>query len=121
MKVVALLMITFSFGQTQSLQGKTTTSSSEIKMENLQIEVVVDSAEEVKSTFTTKTIEELIGETAQGDEFSFKIICKGEKMSNGVKSQVSYKVKGNTEDKKEFLESVKKIRAAAIKYYESKE
>ena len=41
-------------------------------------------------------------------------------MSNGVKSSMSYEIKGNTSDKKTFLESIKKLREAAIKYYKSK-
>ncbi len=119
--ILILLIGTLSFGQTESLTGKATFSNSDGKLENLSIEVTVDSAAEVKSTFTTQTIKELIGESENGEEFSFKITCNGLVKPNGVRSKVSYEVKGTTEDKRNFLKSVKKIRAAAINYYESKQ
>ncbi len=118
--IVFLFVGVVSFGQTEPLNGKATISNNHLKVENLSIEVTVDSAAEVKSTFTTKTIQELIGETEEGEEFSFKITCNGPKKTNGVRSKVSYEVKGNTDDKMNFIKSVKKIRAAAINYYESK-
>jgi len=118
--MLAFLVGVISFAQTESLNGKATFSNTDVKVENLSIEVTVDSAAEIKSTFTTKTIKELIGVTEDGEEFSFKITCNNPNKSNGVRSKVSYEVKGNTEDKKDFLKSVRRIRTAAINYYESK-
>ena len=63
----------------------------------------------------------LLNLTEEGEELSFKIKCNGKKMSNGVKSSMSYEIKGNTNDKKTFLKNIEKLRKAAIKYYKSKE
>jgi len=119
--IVALFVGVLSFAQTEPLNGKVTVSNNDMKLENLHIEVMVDSAEEVASTFTTKTIKELIEETKDGEEFSLRITCNSPKKVNGVQSKVSYKVKGNSDDKSNFLKSVQIIRAAAINYYESKQ
>jgi len=66
--IAVLLIGVISFAQTEPLKGKATVANDDIKVENLSIEVTVDSAAEVKSTFTIKTIEELIGETVDGED-----------------------------------------------------
>ncbi len=121
---LALLISTVGFSQSHSIKkdinGEATYINEEIKLKNVAIEVTVDSEEEIKSTFTTKGLKELLDETEDGEEISFKIICNGEKMSNGLKSHMSYTVKGNTDNKEDFLKRIKKIRKAAIKYYKNK-
>lgn len=120
---LALLISTFGFSQSHSIKkdinANATYVNEEIKLKNVNIEVTVDSAEEIKSTFSTKGIKELLDETDEGEDISFKIICNRVKMSNGSKSHVSYEVKGNTDNKKEFLKRIKKIRKSAIKYYKN--
>lgn len=118
--VVLFVVSALSFGQT-NLTGKTLSVDEATKIQNMSIHVEVDSAEEVASTFKTADIESLFDEVEEGQDISFKITCNGEKMSNGVKSHMSYAVKGNTTDKKSFLLSVKKMRKAAINYYKNKE
>ena len=115
-KLLVILTLSLTSTQAQNLTAKINTS--EVKIENIKIEV--DSAEEIESTFTIDDFESLLNEADEGEELSFKIKCNGEKMSNGVKSSMSYEIKGNTSDKKIFLESIKKLREAAIKYYKSK-
>ncbi len=117
-KILVILTLSLTSSQAQNLTAKINTS--EVKIENIKIEVEVDSAEEIESTFTIDDFESLLNEADEGEELSFKIKCNGEKMSNGVKSSMSYEIKGNTSDKKTFLESIKKLREAAIKYYKSK-
>ncbi len=41
-------------------------------------------------------------------------------MSNGVKSKVSYKIEGSSNDLESFLIGIEKIRTAAINYYNNK-
>ena len=117
-KLLVILTLSLTSTQAQNLTVKINTS--EVKIENIKIEVEVDSAEEIESTFTIDDFESLLNEADEGEELSFKIKSSGEKMSNGVKSSMSYEIKGNTSDKKTFLESIKKLREAAIKYYKSK-
>lgn len=112
-KLLVILTLSLTSTQAQNLTAKINTSE-------VKIEVEVDSAEEIESTFTIDDFESLLNEADEGEELSFKIKCNGEKMSNGVKSSMSYEIKGNTSDKKTFLESIKKLREAAIKYYKSK-
>ncbi len=108
--ILMLLIAIVSFGQTTTLSG-------DAKIESMSIHVEVDSAEEVASTFQTEDIESILDDVELGEEVSFKITCNGKSMSNGVKSHMSYAVKGNSNDKKDFIKSVKKMRKAAINYY----
>lgn len=118
---LALLLAIVSFGQAKTINGNAKINDGAVSIEDVSIHVTVDSAEEIKSTFTIGAIKELLDESAESKEISFKITCNGSKMASGVKSHVSYEVKGNTDDKKNFLRSIKKIRKAAIKYYQSKQ
>ena len=68
---LALLVSTFGFSQSNS-----TEINDNIKLKNVSIEVTVDSAEEIKSTFTTKGIKDLLDETDENEVVTFKIICK---------------------------------------------
>lgn len=115
---LAIAISALSFGQTKSVKGDV--KLTDFKIENFKIEVEVDSAEEIKSTFTVDDFKEILEETGNNEDLEFKIKCNSEENANGTTSYVTYKVKGNTNDKKSFLKSVKKIRKAAIKYYNSK-
>ncbi|MFT4610681.1 MAG: precorrin-2 methylase [Glaciecola sp.] len=116
--ILGLLIAAVSFSQTQDLVGKVTTENT--KITNLSVAVTVDSAEEVESTFNMKDIKNILNEIEDNGEISFEIICKGDDMINGTKSTLSYRVNGNSSDLKGFLKRIKKIRKAAIRYYNNK-
>lgn len=116
--ILALLISTYGISQTKSVNG--TATIQDLKIHGLNVSVDVDSVEEIESTFSVKDIKEILNHVSDNEEVSFEIVCNGKPMSSGVKSHVSYKVKGNTDDIKGFLKSVKKIRKAAIKYYKAK-
>ncbi|GGI55802.1 hypothetical protein [Winogradskyella haliclonae] len=116
--VIALCLSASIFGQSLNLKGEV--KDNDVKVENVKIEVEVDSIEEIESTFTIEDFKQLLDETTEGEDLTFKIKCNGKKMSNGLKSSMSYEIKGNTSDKETFLENVTKLRKAAIKYYQSK-
>jgi hypothetical protein len=90
------------------------------KVENMSIEVTVDSADDLESTFQVEDIIEILGDLSEDETISFKIICNGKKMSNGIKSHVSYKVDGNSNELDAFITTVEKVRTAAINYYNNK-
>jgi hypothetical protein len=92
-----------------------------IKIRNVEVSVTVDSAEDIQTTFDVKDFNELIDLSEPNEPLSFEMICNGDMMSNGKHSRLSYRVKGNTNDSKGFLKSVKKIRKAAINYYKNKQ
>ena len=117
--ILGLLIATVSFGQTKNLEAQVITQDT--KITDLSVSVTVDSAEEVESTFNMKDIKKILSEIEDNGEISFEIICNGDEMSNGTKSTLSYRVNGNANDMKGFLKSIKKIRKAAIKYYDNKE
>ncbi|WP_204346935.1 hypothetical protein [Psychroserpens algicola] len=116
--IIGLLITTLGFSQTNNIEANFTTQDTKIR--NLNVSVSVDSAEDVASTFNMKDIKTILNEVADNEDVSFEITCNGDVMSNGAKSTVSYRVNGNTKDIKGFLKSVKKIRKAAIKYYNNK-
>lgn len=117
-KILMLLVVTVSFSQTNIADEEVTID--DVKISNINVSVTVDSAEDIVSTFNVKDIKELLELSEQNEPLSFEIICNGDKMSNGKNTTLSYRVKGNTNDSKDFLKSVKKVRKAAIKYYKNK-
>ena len=115
---LVLLISIFGFSQsklTNGLEVHETTS-----LENVSIVVTVDSAEEIESTFKIEDIKEILFSSNANEIVSFKIVCNGDKMANGKKSHVSYKIDGNSNDQDAFLYAVEKIRNAAISYYSNK-
>lgn len=116
---LALLIATVNFSQAQNLEAQVTTQDT--KITNLSVSVTVDSAEEVESTFKMKDIKKILNEVESEEDISFEITCKGDDDSSGIASKVSYRVTGNSNDKEAFLKMVKKIRKAAITYYDNKE
>jgi len=117
--ITVLCITALTFVQAQNVKGEVKVS--DVEIENVKIEVEVDSIEEIESTFTVDDFKQLLDDTEEGEDLTFKIKCNGEVMSNGLKSSMSYEVKGNTSNKQAFLDNVKKLRKAAIKYYKLKE
>lgn len=115
---LTLLIATATFSQSQSTQGLVVKETT--RVENVTVTVSVDSAEEIEKTFKLEDIKEIIENSSDNETLSFKIICNGDKMSNGKKAHVSYKVEGNSNDADSFLKSVEKIRTSAIEYYKNK-
>jgi signal recognition particle receptor subunit beta len=115
---LALLIFVTGFSQTTIKEEAEITKT--VKVENMAVVITVDSAEELESSFTLNDIEELLDLSEDNETVSFKIVCRGNYMSNGIKSSMSYKVEGNSNNSDDFLKSVEKIRTSAIKYYNSK-
>jgi hypothetical protein len=109
---LAFLITISGFSQSKLVNG--TVVKETTRVENVSLEITVDSAEEIKSTFKFEDFREILELSDDDDVVSFKIIC------NGVKSHVSYKIEGNSNDKEAFLFGIEKIRTAAINYYNNK-
>lgn len=117
--ILCLLFATISVAQPQNL-----TNSKEIqitKLTDFKISVAVNSLEEIEQTFTINDLKDILKDVQEGESLSFEIICNGNPMLNGKKSTLSYKVNGNTNELKNFLKAIKKIRKGAIKYYKNKQ
>jgi hypothetical protein len=108
----------FNYAQTDKLN--TVISLENVKLKDFSVSVTVDSAEDIESTFKVTDLKEILNEVSDNESVKFEIICNGDLMSNGEKSTLSYKVNGNTKDIDAFLESVNKIRNAAINYYKNR-
>ncbi len=118
--VIAALLLWSLNGIAQESETENINSIEKVKVENLDIVVTVDSAEEIKRTFKVEDIKEMFDLTGDNESVSFKLICNGETMSNGEQSQLSYKIKGNSNNVEDFIIRVKELRDAAIKYYNKK-
>ena len=116
---IAACMSTMAFSQSKSIKG--VVIKEQIKTEDISMSVTIDSAEDLEATFNLEDLKEIFDMSSPNQTVSFKLICNGEKMSNGIKSSVSYKVDGNSNQPEEFLKSVETIRDAAIKYYKNKQ
>jgi hypothetical protein len=115
---LAFLITLTGFSQSKSMNGMVVTET--VKVTNVSVVVTVDSADDIESTFKVEDFKEILELSDDDEVVSFKIICNGDKMSNGVKSHVSYKIEGNSNDKEAFLFGIEKIRTAAINYYNNK-
>ncbi|MFP4847004.1 hypothetical protein [Winogradskyella sp. PE311] len=115
---LALVVTILGFSQSKSINGMVVKEMT--KVENVSITVEVDSAEEIKETFKIESIKEILESSSDNETIGFKIICNGDKMSNGKKSHISYAIEGNSDDIEGFLKSVEKIRSSAINYYKNK-
>ena len=114
----ALLVAVLGFSQSKSTSGMVVKET--VRVNNVAVVVTVDSADDIESTFKVEDFREILELSDDGEVVSFKIICNGDKMSSGVKSHVSYKIEGNSNDKEAFLFGIEKIRTAAINYYNNK-
>lgn len=108
---LAIAFTTFTNAQTDQIKEN-------VKIKNFAISVTVDSASDVKSIFKVKDFKTVLNTLKQDEDISFKITCSNNQ--NGYKSNVSYTVRGNSNNTSAFLKRVKKVRAAAIKYYQNK-
>jgi hypothetical protein len=115
---LALLVTLAGFSQLKSTN--TIITEETVKVNSVSVAITVDSAEDIESSFKVADIKDVLDLSDDNEIVSFKLTCNGEKMANGVKSQVSYQIEGNSDDKKSLLLSIEKIRIAAINYYKSK-
>jgi hypothetical protein len=115
---LALLVTLACFSQLKSTN--TIITEKTVKVNSVSVAITVDSAEDIESSFKVADIKDVLDLSDDNEIVSFKLTCNGEKMANGVKSQVSYQIEGNSDDKKSLLLSIEKIRIAAINYYKSK-
>lgn len=89
---------------------------SEDSFQDVTMEITIDSAEELESTFQIEDIKELL-EMSGGTSATFKLTCRGELMSNGKPSTMSYEIEKGDMSEKDFIKMVKEIRKAALNYY----
>jgi hypothetical protein len=118
--LIGLIFLCSVKGFSQSVTTNGVVVKEVTKVENMSIAITVDSAEDLESTFKVEDIKEILEDLGEDETISFKVTCNGKKMSNGVKSHISYKIDGNSDDTEGFLKSVEKIRTAAINYYNNK-
>lgn len=110
------MLFTFGVAQAQTLENKMDTA----EINSFSVKVEVDSAEDLESTLNIKNIEDAVDILENGQDISLEIICKGEKMTNGVNSSLGIKIKGNTDKKEDFLVLAEKIRSVALNHYKIK-
>ena len=116
--ITSLLVFVCFSGFSQSHIKKGMVVKETARIENISVEVIVDSAEE--SAFSADDMEEIFSTSSENETMSFKIICNGWNEETNSKSSVSYKIEGNTNERALFLNHIQRIRIAAIKYYNQK-
>ena len=116
MTSLIILIALSGYSQSKAINGMVVKETT--RVENVSVEVTVDSAEEIESSFKVEDIKDILDASSDNENLSFKITCNGNKMSSGVKSKVSYKIEGSSNELEAFLMGVEKIRTAAINYYE---
>lgn len=114
--IIALTCFTLVSAQTIHLDEGITTEN--IKLENLNISVTVDSEESIKSTFDVKDMKEILVKAKENQALEFQITC--ENKTDYRMTNMTYKVKGNSNDVSGFMKSIKVVRKSAIKYYKNK-
>ncbi len=120
--ILALLLATLSFAQNDNLNGKISVEKEQtIAIRDLKLSVTVDSVEDIERTFSVEDIKEIVEMADDNENITFEISLEDKSVKAGVIKSVSYKVKGNTNEKDGFLESVKRIRNASLNFYTDKE
>ena len=114
-----LFVATISVAQKQNVNLSET--SQVTTFSDFKISLTVDSAEDIESKFKLEDIKDLLNEVDEDENVSFEIICNGNQMSNGKKSRLSYNVNGNSDNIKDFLKTIRKIRKGAINYYNNRQ
>ena len=117
--ILGFLIVSISICYGQEVNKQITME--DIELRDVKISVTVDSAEEIKEVFQINDIRSLLKEVGDNEEVSFELVCNGETMSNGKLSSLTYKIDGNTNDIKDFINQIKIIRQGALKYYMNKE
>jgi len=115
MTLLVIMITAIGFGQGQV----NIESTDNVKVEIKSLTVTIDSENDIQS-LKLKDIEEVFELSDDNTPISLKIICSGEKITNGHKSSMSMKVDGNTIDLKTFIKHVKKLKRVAINYYKEK-
>lgn len=118
--ITMLMLSVATLGFSQSNNPEDNKSQSKATVSDLKISITVDSKEELENSIKMEDLEEFMDMADNDEEISFEIICNGEKITKNVNRSLTYKVKGNTSDREEFLRSVEKVKAAAINFYNSK-
>ena len=117
--ILALLIVSISVSYGQEVNGQVTME--DVQLRDVKTSVTVDSAEEIGEAFQISDIRSLLKEVGDNEEVSFELVCNGEAMTNGKLSSLTYKIEGNTNNIKDFINHIKKVRQGAIKYYKNKE
>jgi len=115
---LGLFIATLTVSQAQDLEAQLTTQDVEIT--DFSVSVTVDSAKEVETVFKMKDIKNILEHVGEDQEITFEITCKDKHQDSKMQRKMSYRAKGNSNDKKAFLKVIKKIRKASIAYYTNK-
>ena len=119
--LVTCLVLLFSFlGFSQSNELNGLVVKKVAVLENVTISITADSAEEIKKSLKIEDIKEALEMSSPNQSVNFSITCNGKPNPNGVRSHMTYKIKGNSNDLENFLNGVEKLRTSAIKFYNYK-
>lgn len=115
--ITSLVLFVTVLGFSQSKITKGLVMSETAKIENVSVEVTVDSAKDIESTLRIEDIREILEVSSDNEKLCFRINCNNVENVNGLKSNVSYRIEGSSNDLEAFIAGVDKIRSSAIKYY----
>lgn len=115
--ITSLVLFVTVLGFSQSKITKGLVMSETAKIENVSVEVTVDSAKDIGSTLRIEDIREILEVSSDNEKLCFRINCNNVENVNGLKSNVSYRIEGSSNDLEAFIAGVDKIRSSAIKYY----
>jgi len=90
-------------------------SLDETQFNEVSMELTIESAEDLEETFKMEDLVELM-DMSNGKSAKFKLTCRGERMTNGEFSTMSYAIEQGNMTEKEFIRVVKKLRKSAIQY-----
>jgi hypothetical protein len=97
--------------------SQTEIEKEQVKVEALSIEITIDSAEELDTTFKEQDLEELFEMTDADEEVTFILNCTFEAAKDNLKGHLKYTVKGKTNEKEKLFNDIKKAKATALKFY----
>jgi len=119
--MLSIMLIVFSLSAfAQNEESEIVKVSNKTQVERVDVELTVNAAIELENALKLEDIREILKNSEPTTLISLKITCKNFKDGFISKEYISYKIEGSIEDEQQFIENVKRIKKAALSYYENK-
>lgn len=89
------------------------------QLKDMGITVTVDSEKEIEQSIKYDDIRSFAKLAERNQDIVLKLDCYNRSTSKNIKTHVSYKVEGNTNDIEGFIALVEKVKKSASNYYKN--
>ena len=118
MKIIITTLAIFisAFAVSQNNDSKIEISKKNYTLEDVNLSITVNNKEDLEAIDIDK-FETFFEDLGENEPISLEFICKDEAINLEEKSDFKIKVTGNSNDKKDFIKRLRKIKKTALNYY----